>query len=180
MYYFCPPGMVRFTTTIKRFASQGEKTGWTYIEVPADLADELSPGNKKGFRVKGRLDKYPFKGIALIPMGKKHGGTFILTLNATIRKNIGKKSGAMLDVQLELDKSVFKMNADFMECLADEPQAKSFFNSLSGSHQRYFSKWIDAAKTVDTKSKRIAMAVSGLAKKWDFGLVLRKGKPREQ
>jgi hypothetical protein len=27
-------GMVQFTTTIKQFGKQGEKTGWTYIEIP--------------------------------------------------------------------------------------------------------------------------------------------------
>jgi hypothetical protein len=30
--------MVQFTTTIHRFEKQGEKTGWTYVEIPADLA----------------------------------------------------------------------------------------------------------------------------------------------
>ena len=44
--------MVRFTATIKRFAEQGEKTGWTYIDVPVALAEKLQPGNKKGFRVR--------------------------------------------------------------------------------------------------------------------------------
>jgi hypothetical protein len=41
--------MVQFTTTIKQFGKQGEKTGWTYIEIPADIAEKLIPGNKKGF-----------------------------------------------------------------------------------------------------------------------------------
>ena len=50
--------MISWTATIKKFDKQGEKTGWTYIEVPAELANKLQPGNKKGFRVKGRLDNY--------------------------------------------------------------------------------------------------------------------------
>ncbi|MDB5246011.1 MAG: hypothetical protein JWQ40_405 [Segetibacter sp.] len=33
--------MVEFTTTIKRFAQQGEKTGWTYIDVPEAIAQKL-------------------------------------------------------------------------------------------------------------------------------------------
>lgn len=43
---------VQFTTTIHKFDKQGEKTGWTYFEIPADLAQKLKPGNKKSFRVK--------------------------------------------------------------------------------------------------------------------------------
>ena len=79
----------------------------------------------------------------------------------------------MLKVQLEADNSEFVFNKDFMECLDDEPSAKEFFQSLPGSHQRYFSKWIDEAKTEPTKTKRIAMAVSALAKQWGYGEMLR-------
>jgi len=153
--------MVRFTVTINKFGAKGEKTGWTYFEVPADIATELKPGNRKEFKVKGKLDKFAIKRTSLIPMG---GGRFIMALNADMRRAIGKKEGAMLDVQLSEDKSDFVFNADFIECLKDEPAAHTHFQSLTGSHQRYFSKWIDSAKTDATKTKRIAMAVNALAK----------------
>ena len=142
--------MVQFTTTIKQFGQQGEKTGWTYIEVPSDIAQKLIPGNKKGFRVKGKLDNFPIKGIALIPMG---GGNFILTLNADLRRGIHKKKGAMLNVKLQVDPEGYKLNEDFIACLNDDPAAKKYFDTLTGSHRNYFSKWIDSAKTEPTKIK---------------------------
>ena len=37
--------MVSFTTIIKHFGLQGEKTSWTYFEVPVDASDELMPEN---------------------------------------------------------------------------------------------------------------------------------------
>ena len=165
--------MVRFRTTIRKFGKQGEKTGWTYIEIPADIADKLKPGNKRSFRVKGTLDKYKIKGIALIPMG---GGSFILTMNADLRKGTGKKQGAMIDVGLEEDLEGFHFNNDFMTCLSDDPQAEAYFKSLTGSHQRYFSKWIDQAKTEETKIKRIAQAVTALGKKQGYPEMLRANK----
>ena len=165
--------MVHFTTIIKQFDKQGEKTGWTYIDVPSEIAEKLMPGNRKGFRVKGKLDDFPIKGIALIPMG---GGHFILTLNADLRKGIRKKKGAMLKVKLQADPEGYKLNEDFMACLSDEPSAKKFFATLSGSHRNYFSKWIDAAKTEPTKTKRIAMAVNALSKKWGYPEMIRNSK----
>ena len=39
--------MVEFTATLEKFGKKGEKTGWTYIEIPADVAQEIKPGNKK-------------------------------------------------------------------------------------------------------------------------------------
>ena len=168
--------MVKFTATIHKFEQQGEKTGWTYIEIPADIAHQLKPGNRKSFRVKGKLDDFSIAGIALLPMGS---GVFIMALNAGMRKGIGKRKGAMLNVQLAEDKKGFVFNKDFMDCLNDEPTAKDFFQTLSGSHQRYFSKWIDDAKTEPTRIKRITMAVNALAKKWGYPQMLRasQGKP---
>lgn len=165
--------MVQFVVTIKKFGDKGEKTGWTYIEVPADISEQIKPGTRKEFKVKGKLDAFPIKRMSLFPMG---GGGFILVLNAAIRKAIGKRHGAMLKVQLEADNSKFIFNKDLMDCLADEPAAKSYFESLPGSHQRYFSKWIDSAKTLPTKTKRIAMAVNALAKKKGYAEMLRDSK----
>jgi hypothetical protein len=134
--------MIDFTATLKQFAEQGEKTGWTYFEVPSDLAQRLKPGNKKSFRVKGKLDNYKITGVSLLPMG---GGVFIMAVNASMRKGIAKKKGAMIRVRLEEDKNEFRFNKDFMDCLEDEHAAIAFFKTLPGSHQRYFSKWIDSA-----------------------------------
>lgn len=162
--------MVQFTATIKQFAAQGEKTGWTYIEIPSDIAQDLKPGNKKSFRVKGKLDNCAIKGIALLPMG---GGAFIMALNSSMRKCTGKRKGAILKVQLLVDPEVYKLNPDFVSCLADDPPARSFFSKLPKSHQNYFSKWIESAKTEQTKTKRIALAVNALSRKMGFGEMLR-------
>jgi uncharacterized protein YdeI (YjbR/CyaY-like superfamily) len=104
------------------------------------------------------------------------GGKFIFVLNAALRKAIGKKHGAMVKVELTEDKSEFVFNKDFLDCLADEPVASDFFKTLTGAHQRYFSKWIDDAKTEPTRVKRITMAVNALAKKWGYPEMLRANK----
>lgn len=162
--------MVHFQTIIKRFASQGEKTGWTYIEIPAKAIEQLKPTTKISFRVKGRLDELAIEKMALIPMG---GGKFIMPLNAGLRKKLKKGKDATLEVRLEEDKSPLLVNAELLECLADEPPAQKTFESLTTSHRLYFSKWIESAKTEPTKAKRIAMAVNALAKGWGFPEMLR-------
>lgn len=165
--------MITFTATIQRFDKKGEKTGWSYIEISAAQAKKLKPGTKTSFRVKGKLDQFAIKQLALIPMGD---GNFIIPFNAAMRKGTGKKQGDKLKTVLELDESKFLMNADFMACLNDDPMANSFFKTLSAGHQRYFSKWIDSAKTTPTKTKRIVMAVNALARKMGFPEMLREEK----
>jgi hypothetical protein len=166
---FCP-AMQQFTTTILKFDQQGEKTGWTYIRIPAAVAQKLIPGNKKSFRVKGKLDDHPIKRKALLPMGE---GDFILPLDATVRKAIRKMKGDRLKVALEVDKAKIEPPADLLECLADEPKALEFFKKMPKSHQNYFGNWVDSAKTEVTRAKRIAQAVNAMAKARNFGEMVR-------
>jgi hypothetical protein len=167
--------MIRFKTTIVRFGAQGEKTGWTYIVIPADVAEKLCPGNRRGFRTKGKLDSYEFSGKSLIPLGK---GEFIFTIDAKIRKAIGKREGAMVKIEIAYDKTEYKLNPEFVECLEQEPDALQYFKTLPASHQRYFSKWIESAKTEDTKAKRIAQSINAFLRKQGFPEMLRWNKKK--
>jgi hypothetical protein len=164
--------MIEFNTIMLQFESQGEKTGWTYIEIPADIAQQLKPGNKKSFRVKGMLDGLAVAGMALMPMG---AGNFILALKADVRKAIRKNAGAMLAVKLEEDKDYkVEVPADLQECFDFEPEALIQFNTLPKSHRDYFIKWIESAKTSETRAKRIINTVNAMLRKWDYGTMIRE------
>ncbi len=169
--------MIRFYTNIKKFASQGEKTGWTYIDVPADTAQLLKPDNKKSFRVKGYLDEYYFEGKALLPMGN---GNFIMALKADLIKAIGKRKGAMLLVKMAADEKLIRLNTDLLICLSNETDASLIFKTLSPGHQKYFSNWIDSAKTATTKATRIAHTITAMLRKEDFGTMVRRLKKERQ
>ena len=169
--------MIKFSAILLKFSEQGEKTGWTYIEVPAEIAQRLKPNNKKSFRVKGYLDDYYFEGKALLPMGD---GNFIMALKTEIRKAIGKRKGAVIAVKLEADDKPVTVNADLVKCLDDEPEASLFFETLTPGHQKYFSNWIDSAKTESTKATRIAHTITAMIMKEDFGKMLRRIKKERQ
>ncbi len=158
--------MIEFAAEVKKFDKQAGKTGWTYIDIPAAIALQLNPENKKAFRVKGFLDEYYFSGISLLPFGN---GDFIMALNATIRKCIGKSKGAILQVKLEADRSPVLFSTELMQCLSDEPKALAYFKKLQKSHQNYYNKWIESAKTEVTKAKRIAQTVTACAFSRHYG-----------
>ncbi|MBX3239697.1 MAG: DUF1905 domain-containing protein [Chitinophagaceae bacterium] len=165
--------MITFTATIKKFAENAEKTGWSFIEIPAETAQKIKADTKKSFRVKGKLDDHPIAGVSLMPMG---GGDFILTVNAGMRKALRKQAGATIKVQLEFDKTEYQLVPELVECLQDEPGALEFFHSLPRSHQNYFSRWIESAKTDVTRAKRIAMTVDAAVRKWGYGEMIRAAK----
>lgn len=163
---------IEFDTLILQFAEQGEKTGWSYLHIPADLAQQMKPGNKKSFRVRGMLDGCAVSGMALMPMGE---GDFIMALKAEVRKRLRKEKGAMLHVKLEEDVDYkVEIPTELQECFEFEPEALDFFNSLAKSHRDYFIKWIEQAKTNETRAKRIINTVNAMLRKWDYGKMIRE------
>lgn len=174
--------MHSFTALLQKFGENGEMTGWTYIELPLAITEALKPGQKKSFRVKGTLDAYPINLIALIPMGSLESqrrtshstdAQFIMAINATMRRAIRKEAGATIRVGIDVDDSPVPLSADLLACLEDEPKALAFFQTLPKGHQNYFSKWIESAKTVGTKTRRITQAVTGLAMGLGYGEMVR-------
>lgn len=168
--------VISFSPVIQKFKEKGEKSGWTYILVPERIASKLSPKTKVSFRVKGKIDNHAVRQVALLPMGE---GDFIIPLNLNMRKHIKKAVGDKVSVALEIDKSEFVFSGDFMACLKDEPKAMANFKKQPPSHQKYFSKWIESAKTDQTKVKRITQSVQGLAMGLNYGEMIRYFKERK-
>ena len=165
--------MIRFTTTVLKFDEQGEKTGWWYLHIPADIAHRLLPGVRKSFRVKGSLDAHPISRVSLIPAG---GGDFILAFNAAMRKGTRKGEGATIAVAIEVDKAGIQMPPDFTAWLAEDDAANTFFGTLPESHRNYWINWLNGVKTPEARESRLARAVAALARGFGFAEMLRAEK----
>ncbi|MFP5080892.1 DUF1905 domain-containing protein [Pedobacter sp. JCM 36344] len=166
--------MIKFKAEIERFAEMGEKTGWSYIFIPASIAQQLKEDCKKSFRVKGMLDNVQIGGVATVPMGE---GDFIIALKASLRKKLRKEAGAVVEVQLEEDKDFkIEMPQELELCLSDEPELLRSFLKLPKSHQNWYINWLNAAKTEPTRTKRIVKIVSAMDKGQTFGEMMREDK----
>ncbi|PWS33780.1 YdeI/OmpD-associated family protein [Pedobacter paludis] len=169
--------MIHFKAEIERFDSMGEKTGWSYVFIPANLANQIKPDCKVSFRVKGKIDLVEVLGMAVMPMGE---GDFILALKSELRKKLKKEAGASVELSLEEDKDFkIEMPEDLEMCLSDEEHLMSNFLKQPKSHQNYYINWINQAKTETTRTKRLAMTVTAMHKKQDFGTMMRESKSKK-
>lgn len=161
---------VEFKVKLQKFQNMGEKTGWTYIEVPSKMANQLSPGTKKSFRVKGKIDQFNIQQVAMIPMGD---GDFIIPFNAQMRKGTGKKHGDHVVVKLEVDQEEKKISEDLLMCLGEVKEHLDRFLSLPKGHQNYYSNWVESAKSPATKSDRIMKCIFAMEHEMDYGQMIR-------
>lgn len=169
--------MITFEAEIERFSKMGEKTGWTYITIPMEVASQIKPGCRKSFRVKGFLDTLAVAGLSFIPMGE---GDFILALNSNLRKQLKKEEGAQLHLQLEEDKDFkIEMPEDLELCLLEERHCLENFMNLPKSHQNYYINWLNTAKTESTRIKRLTQIVIAMDKRQNFSEMMRSNKSNE-
>jgi hypothetical protein len=168
--------MPSFKAIIQKFASKGEKTGWTYVDIPFDILKKLKLTNKQNFRIKGVMDDVKFERLAVYPIGE---GNYIIAINGELRKKIGKKEGAMVSVKFELDKAEALQSPELIACLNEDKIAKKQFDSLLLSHRNYFHRYIDSAKGQATKAGRIVNVINAMHKKQNFGEMIRSLKEKK-
>lgn len=134
----------------------GGKTA-TGIEVPPDVVEALASGKKPAVRV--TINGYTYRSTVAVM-----GGVFMLPLSAENRTGAGVAAGDEVDVEIELDTEPREVSvpSDFSEALNGDAEAQRFFNGLSYSQKRWYVSGIEGAKTAETRSRRIANAITML------------------
>jgi hypothetical protein len=148
--------LVKKKLLMEKFAGKG---GWTYVHIPKLPAHTIK--HRGHVRVKGTIDGFKISKYNLAPMTD---GRFFLPIRIEIRKKIGKEAGAMVEVILYPDNEPVKAPKELLQCLADDPAALKFFNTLTDSNKKYYIDWIYSAKHVETKANRIAKTMDRLAR----------------
>jgi putative transposon-encoded protein len=143
------PVSVSFETTV---LAMGNNTG---IVVPDDKVAELGAGKRPAVLV--NLNGYEYPNTVGV-MGGKH----LISVSAAVRKQTGLSGGDQVRVTLTLADGPRKVDVpkDFEAALAETPQAQAYYVTLSNSLQRYHVDTINAAKTDETRKRRIDKAVS--------------------
>jgi len=79
-----------------------------------------------------------------------------------VRKDTGLKGADLIDVTLTLADAPRELifPADFAAALAADEQAGAFFATLSNSLRRYHVDTITAAKSAETRQRRIDKAIA--------------------
>ncbi len=165
--------MYTFKSIILKYTSKGEKSGWTYVDIPRDIITKLKLKDKRGFRIKGVMDDVKFEKMITYPVGD---GNFIIAINGPLRKKLGKDEGAMISIKFELDLSRPLESKELIGSLKEEPEAWAQFNSLLPSHKNYFHRYILEAKGADTRAGRIVSVINAMYKKQNYGEMIRSMK----
>ncbi len=131
--------------------------GGVFVHVPFDVEKEY--GKKNMIPVKATYDGEPYRG-SIANMGT---GPCLIILKS-IREKIGKQTGDTVSVTVELDTTPRKveLSKDIKILFKNFPDLKKFFETLSFTNQKEYTRWISEAKTEETKQRRLDLMYNKL------------------
>ena len=145
--------------TAMKFHALIESAGKTAagIHVPDTVVEALGSGKRPAVRV--TIGEHTYRSTVA-----SMGGRFMLPVSVENRAKAGVSAGDEVDVTVELDseKRVVEVPADFAAALARDAAAKKKFESLNYSEQRWFVMGVEGAKKAETRERRIAASVERL------------------
>jgi len=140
---------VAFDTTV---TANGNNTG---IVVPDEMIEQLGAGRRPAVVVNVNGYEYP-NTVGVM------GGRHMISISAAVRKATGLQAGDLIHVVLTRADGPREVTVpdDFADALSADPTAEAFFAKLSNSLRRYHADSINAAKTAETRQRRISNAIS--------------------
>lgn len=143
---------VTFHTTLRTAG----KTA-TGIEIPPDLVEKLGAGKRPPVRV--TVNGYTYRSTVAVM-----GGAFLVGVSAEHRSGAGVEGGDDIDVTLELDTAPREVVVpdDLEAALRLHPPAATAFANLSYSRKQQYVQPIEAAKTAETRQRRIDKTIADL------------------
>jgi hypothetical protein len=142
------PRSVKFDTTV---AVTGNNTG---IVVPEEAVEQLAAGQRPAVTV--NINGYEYRNTVGVMAGQH-----MVSISAAVRKATGLQGGDPIQVVLTVADTPREVTipADFAAALAADEQAGDFFGKLSNSMQRLYVDNVTAAKSADTRQRRIDKAI---------------------
>lgn len=142
--------------TFRSRVEQAEGLNATGIPVPDDVVSAL--GDRKNPQVKVTVPGYSYRTTVAT-----RGGRFMLALSAGHRAAAGLSAGDEVEVTLEIDDQprTVEVPDDLADALRDAGLSDRF-DALSYSKQRAQVDPLTAAKTLETRQRRLAKIVADL------------------
>ena len=149
------PSVIRFKARLVQH-SRAEKTdAWALFNVPKAVSKKL-----RGITtVEGTINGHPFR-AALEPNAS---GRHTLRVNKAMRNGVGADAGDTVNLAVLGPEPPPKIPADLRAAMTSSHKAKSLWQDLSTIGRRDYIRWIESAKTSETRARRVRRTVEQLS-----------------
>jgi hypothetical protein len=151
------PGPLTLTATLQRSEESGTAC---FVDVPWDLKTTFGKGNLVPV-VAVWDERVPYRGS----LAKRGGPCAMLLCRTDVLTALGKAAGDTVHVCVTLDTAPREVDVpdDLGTALAANTAAKAVWEAFAPSCRRAYVQWIEEAKRPETRARRVAAALEGIA-----------------
>jgi len=149
------PSVIRFKARLLRQAGAAKNGSSALIDIPNAVSKKLRGMTK----VEGVINGHPFR-AALEP--QTNGGRSV-RVNAAMRNGAGAGMGDTVSLAILGPEPAPRAPADLRAALAASHEATALWKDLDTDGRRIYIRWIEAAKTLETRARRVARTVDQLS-----------------
>lgn len=134
------------------------KYDYTVVFLDPKIEQQLSIAKGSRLRMRGEVNDHPIEAA-----WQSAKGRFYAMLSKPLVKEAALEIGSFANVRFSLvDETIVDIPADILQLAANNRQFGLNWENLSHGKKRGFTHWINEAKTVQTRTKRIGILVDGL------------------
>ncbi len=149
------PAVLRFNARLFEHPEATENGSGTLLDVPKDVSKQLGDMPK----VEGTINGHPFR-AALEP---NPSGGRRLKVNKAMRRGAGADDGDTVELAILGPEPDPKGPADLRAAFAASPEAKAVWKELTTMGRQDWVRWIESAKTAETRARRVTRTVEQLS-----------------
>jgi len=149
------PEVLRFQARLERDSKAAKTAPDFVLTIPAAVSKKLNGMNG----VEGTINDHPFR-AALRPNGS---AGYALRVNRAMREGAGAKAGETVKLAILGPEPPPKVTADLRGPLAADREASALWKSLPAEVRRDWIRWIEGAKTPETRARRVQRTVEQLS-----------------
>lgn len=152
-----PISKIRFKAKLLAPADTAKAGAWSFLVLPKPASAKLPSRSVEA--VEGTINGAPFYAM-LQPDGRK--GHW-LKVERKLREQAGARDGDVVELEIGSTDREPSVPADFRTALAAAPKAKAAWSEITVLARRDWIHWIDSAKQVETRARRIRNGCDMLA-----------------
>jgi hypothetical protein len=141
-----------------KLKADGEGAAWTFIFFPKRVTDFL--GSRAMVPVSGTIAGHVFR----TTLASSGNGTHVMTVSKALQSAAAIKAGDTVKVTLQVDREqrAVTIPPDLRDALRVSSKATSLWKSITPRAREEWIEWISGAKKADTRTRRVAGAISKL------------------
>jgi hypothetical protein len=149
------PPIIRFKARLVRHSKAANNGSSTLLNVPKVVGKQLDGMTK----VEGTINGHPFR--AALELDTSGGRA--LRVNKAMRNGAGAEAGDVVKLAILGPEPAPRVPADLRVALAAAHEAKSLWQDLTSDARRVWIRWIESAKTLPTRARRVTRTVDQLS-----------------